>query len=76
MKRLFNDKHRVLGLTIAYYRKIKGYTQAELAEQAGISRTHLSNIEASNMDVGVSLDTVFMIADALEVPICTLFEKC
>lgn len=73
---MFRDKHRMLGLTISYYRKIKGYTQAELAEQAGISRTHLSNIEAYNTEIGVSLDTVFKIADALEIPVQVLFEKC
>ena len=39
---------RLLGLTIAYYRRAKGMTQAELAEAVHISRTHMSNIEAPN----------------------------
>ena len=34
---------RLLGLTIAYYRRAKGMTQAELAEAVHISRTHMSN---------------------------------
>ena len=33
---------RLLGLTIAYYRRAKGMTQAELAEAVHISRTHMS----------------------------------
>lgn len=33
-----------LGLNIAYYRKLKGITQAQLAQMVGISRTHISNI--------------------------------
>ncbi len=39
---------RLLGLTIAYYRKLRGMTQLELAEAVNISRTHMSNIEAPN----------------------------
>lgn len=37
---------RELGLTISYYRKLKGLTQTQLAESVGLSRTHISNIEA------------------------------
>ena len=37
---------RLLGLTIAYYRRARGLTQMELAEMVHISRTHMSNIEA------------------------------
>ena len=39
---------RLLGLTIAYYRKLRGMTQMDLAEAVQISRTHMSNIEAPN----------------------------
>ena len=42
---------RLLGLTIAYYRRAKGMTQAELAEAVHISRTHMSNIEALDIPV-------------------------
>ena len=41
-----NDEKIIrLGLNIALYRKMKGITQAELAEKVNISRTHISNIE-------------------------------
>lgn len=63
-----------LGLNIAYYRKMKGLTQVQVAEKLGMSRTHLSNIEAPNMPISVSLETLFDIADALEIPIQKLFE--
>ena len=39
------NEFRLLGLTIAYYRKLRGLTQAELAEATNLSRTHISNIE-------------------------------
>lgn len=58
-----------LGLNIAYYRKLKGFTQLQLAERINISRTHMSNIEAPNVPTSVSLETLFDIADALDIPI-------
>ncbi len=68
------EKYIRLGLNIAYHRKLKGMTQLELAEAADISRTHLSNIEAPNVPTSVSLETLFDIADALEVPVDVLFR--
>ena len=62
----------MIGLNIAYYRKLKGLTQLQLAELAGISRTHMSNIEAPNMPTSISLDTLMDLADVLEIPVSTL----
>lgn len=67
-------QYRQLGLTIAYYRKLRDMTQLQLAESAGISRTHISNIEAQHPITSFSLNTLFSIADALEVPPGKLFE--
>ncbi len=61
-------EYKLIGLNIAYYRKLKGFTQLQLAEKAHISRTHMSNIEAPNMPTSISLETLLDIADALEVP--------
>ena len=63
------NQYRQLGLMIAYYRKLKGLTQMQLAELVGVSRTHISNLEAPNMDKSISLDRLFDISDALNVPI-------
>ena len=65
---------RLLGLTIAYYRRAKGMTQAELAEAVHISRTHMSNIEAPNRHTSLSLNKLMDIAEALEIPLKTLFD--
>ncbi|HIY18153.1 MAG TPA: helix-turn-helix domain-containing protein [Candidatus Blautia avistercoris] len=67
-------QYRELGLTIAYYRKLKGMSQQQLADATGISRTHVSNIEAPNARTSVSLDKLFSIADALEIPVKNLFS--
>lgn len=66
-----SDKHKEkyvkIGLNIAYYRKEKGLSQIDLAEKAGISRSFMSAIEAPKMTVGVSFETFFDIAEALEI---------
>ena len=73
-----NQKHqleyKMPGLNIAYYRKLKGMTQLELSETINISRTHMSNIEAPNMPTSIYLDTLFDIAEALDIPVATLLN--
>lgn len=61
------DKYLQLGLNIAYYRKLKGLTQEQLAELIGISRSHLSAIEAPNITKAFSIELLFDIAGALQV---------
>lgn len=68
------NEYRQLGLTIAYYRKLRGLTQMQLAEYVNLSRTHISTLEAPNMPTSISLDKLFDIADILEVPIKYFFE--
>lgn len=69
MKSEYAERFRNLGLQIARYRKQKGLTQMDLAKKAGISRTHISNIEAAGIEKGISLELLFRIADLLEVPV-------
>lgn len=72
MNRNREQEYKMLGLNIAYYRKLKGLTQLQLAELANISRTHMSNIEAPNMPTSISLDTLMDLADALDIPVSSL----
>lgn len=71
------QQYKMIGLNIAYYRKLKGLTQLQLAERVSISRTHMSNIEAPNMHTSISLETLLDIADILEIPVTSLlnFDK-
>ena len=46
---------------------MRGMSQEQLAEKAGISRSHLSAIEAPGMVRAFSMEAFFNIADALEV---------
>jgi transcriptional regulator with XRE-family HTH domain len=68
------QEYKMIGLNISYYRKLKGITQLQLAEQINISRTHMSNIKAPNMPTSISLDTLFDIADTLEIPVASLLD--
>ena len=72
----YRDKYRMLGLRIAMYRKMAGMTQEEFAEKIGKSWSFISQIEANNGAKlkGVSLDTLFVISETLEVPVSKLFE--
>ena len=37
MKTIYADKYRQIGLKIAYYRKLRGLTQEQLAEKLAVS---------------------------------------
>ena len=62
-----HDRFVQLGITISSLRKIRGLSQEKLAEKANISRSLLSIIEAPNTANSFSLETLYDIADALDV---------
>lgn len=69
-----SEKYIRIGLNISLQRKLKKMTQIELAEKIGISRTHMSNIEAPNMVTTVSLEVIFDICDVLNISPEVLFK--
>jgi transcriptional regulator with XRE-family HTH domain len=69
-----SDKYKKIGNRIKFYRNKNKLSQAELAIKAGISKSYLSKIEAENCDKSFSLEVLFDIADALEIPIIKLLE--
>ncbi len=73
----FKNRDRIiqLGISIAALRKLRGMSQEQLAEKAGISRSQLSIIEAPNMARSFSLEIFFNIADALEIKPSQLLES-
>ena len=62
------------GLKVQYYRKLTGMTQEAFAEKAGISLSFLAKFESPTRVFGVSMENLFAIAEALEVPVSKLFE--
>lgn len=66
------QKVKIIGVNILYHRRIKHWTQEELARRAGISKSYLSQIERGTFekdDGCASLSTLYRIADALNVPV-------
>ncbi len=63
-----------IGLKVQYYRKLRGYTQEAFAEKIGKSWSFVAKIESPTKAFGVSMDTLFTIADVLDVPASKLFE--
>ncbi len=68
MKTTYAEQYRQIGLKIAYYRRLRGLTQEELAERIDRSPAYVGHIEAPHIIKAVSLDTLFDIAAVLEVP--------
>ena len=64
----FKDDYTKIGLKISYYRKIKSLTQEQLAEKLGCGVSFIGQIEAPNSHKAISLDTLFRIAKALDIP--------
>ena len=67
MKQIHAEKYRQIGLKIAYYRKLRGLTQEELAEQVGLTPAFVGHLEAPNITKALSLDSLFDIAVALDI---------
>lgn len=68
MKAKLANNHLQLGLKIAYYRKLRGLTQEQLAEQIGLSPAFIGHVEAPNIQKAIPLDTLFDIAAELDIP--------
>lgn len=68
MKTTYAEQYRQIGLKIAYYRRLRGFTQEQLAERIDRSPAFVGHVEAPNIKKAVSLDTLFAIAQALDVP--------
>lgn len=68
MKFKHNDQYIKLGLKISYYRKLKGLTQEQLAEKVDKNLSFIGQVEAPNIVRAISMDTLFDIAEVLEVP--------
>ena len=69
MKPIYESEYLQLGLKIAYYRKLRGLTQEQLAEKIERTTAFVGHVEAPNISKAVSLDTLFDIANALDVPV-------
>lgn len=69
------DLYRVIGANIKYYREQAKLTQVQLAEQAQISISYLSKIEAAGCNKSLSISVLNQIANVLGVEISEFFKE-
>ena len=75
MQTEFPKRYITLGLKIAYYRKKAGYTQETFAEEVGKSVNFIAQVEGTGTIRGISLETLFKIADVLNIEPAKLLEN-
>lgn len=75
MQTEFPERYISMGLKIAYYRKKAGMTQEVLAERIGKSVNFIAQVEGTGIVRGVSLETLFKIAQVLQIPPSKLIEE-
>lgn len=67
--------YSVIGANIKHYREQSKLTQVQLAEQAKISISYLSKIEAAGCNKSLSISVLNQIANALNVEIIEFFKE-
>ncbi len=75
MKTEFAQRYITMGLKIAYYRKKAGYTQEVFAELIDKSVSFVGQVEGTGIIRGVSLETLFKMAQVLNIPPSKLLEE-
>ena len=66
--------YNIIGRNIKKYRILHGYTQRSLSEALNLSESFIAKLE-SHTNQTISIDTLLMIADFLDVEITMFFDK-
>ena len=75
METQYREQYIRFGLKVQYYRKLQGLTQESFADKIGKSWSFVAKVESPTQACGVSMETLFKIAEELEVPVSKLFEE-
>lgn len=75
METNYREQYIRFGLKVQYYRKLRGLTQEAFAEKIGKSWSFVAKIESPTQVFGVSMETMFKIAEALDISPSKLFEE-
>lgn len=68
------DRYRQIGARIAYYRRMQGLTQEEMATRLSISGSYLSRIERGRIVSNISVGLLLNIAQELKLDVCELMR--
>jgi Predicted transcription factor, homolog of eukaryotic MBF1 len=69
----FFSIYKEVGRRIAFFRNLRGLSQEELAAKIDISASHLSKIEAPNIQISFSFDMLLLIAEGLDLQVAAFF---
>ena len=75
METQYREQYIRFGLKVQYYRKLRGLTQEAFADKIGKSWSFVAKVESPTRAFGVSMETLFKMAEMLEVPVSKLFEE-
>lgn len=71
----YREQYIRFGLKVQYYRKLQGLTQEAFADKIGKSWSFVAKIESPTQIYGVSMETLFKMADVLKVPASKLLAE-
>ena len=70
----FQAEVKYIGLRIAYFRKMRNLTQAELADKVHINKNYLSHIESGSANKVISLPLLIELSKALDIELSVLVD--
>lgn len=71
----YEEKIRIIGLKISYYRRLNKLNQTELAEKLGVTPNFLSKLEGGKIANGAPLIIYLKLADILKIELEKLFKE-
>ena len=69
---MFQEIYKRIGFNLLKQRRLKGWTQEQLAEKSGVSRSRISKME--NGKENFNIESLFLIAQSLEIDFIELLK--
>lgn len=70
---MVSDARKVFASRLRQIRQVKGLSQEELADRAGLHRTYVGSVERGERNI--SIDNIERLAKALEIDIIELLKE-
>ena len=69
---MFQEIYKRIGFNLLKQRRLKGWTQEQLSERSGVSRSRISKME--NGKENFNIESLFLIAQSLEIDFIELLK--
>ena len=69
---MVEDIYKRIGFNLLKQRRLKGWTQEQLSERSGVSRSRISKME--NGKENFNIESLFLIAQSLEIDFIELLK--